>query len=160
MAFDVDYTDLEEMRMVRSRDVNLFFDPVTGYNIDPAKGRPNPAWAQNQWLTSDGRTQTRNIASSFQRRFSHNFQANVTYTKTLSMKDNTTGFGYFANNQFNPDGDWGNVRRHAEPHVQGERHHHAAARLLPRGVLLLRFRRTLRRDELDHSVSASRARTA
>jgi hypothetical protein len=97
------------MRMVRSRDVNLFFDPLTGYNLDPTKfGRPNPAWGQNQWLTSDGRTQTRNIASSFQRRFSRNFQANVTYTKTLSMKDNTTGFGYFANNQFNPDGDWAN----------------------------------------------------
>jgi hypothetical protein len=107
MAFDVDYTDLEEMRMVRSRDVNLFYDPVTGYNLDPAKfGRPNPAWGQNQWLTSDGRTQTRNISSSFQRRFSHDFQANITYTKTLSMKDNTTGFGYFANNQFDPNGDW------------------------------------------------------
>ncbi len=107
MAFDVDYTDLEEMRMVRSRDVNLFYDPVTGYNLDPTKfGRPNPAWAQNQWLTSDGRTQTRNIATSFTRRFSHKFQAGLTYTKTLSMKDNTTGFGYFANNQFDQNGDW------------------------------------------------------
>ena len=29
---------------VRSRDVNLFYDPVTGYNIDPTiYGRPNPA---------------------------------------------------------------------------------------------------------------------
>jgi len=109
MAFDVDYTDLEEMRMVRSRDINLFYDPTTGYNLDPTKfGRPNPAWAQDQWLTSDGRTQTRNIATSFTRRFSHSFQAGLTYTRTLSMKDNTTGFGYFANNQFDPNGDWGN----------------------------------------------------
>jgi len=27
---------------------------------------------------------------------------------TVTMKDNTTGFGYFANNQFDPNGDWGN----------------------------------------------------
>ena len=58
MGFDVDFTDLEEIQ-VRSRDPNLFYDPVTGYNIDPAKsGRPNPAYGQNQWMESDGKTQT------------------------------------------------------------------------------------------------------
>ena len=107
MGFDVDYTDLEEMRMVRSRDVNLFYDPVTGYNLDPNKfGRPNPAYGQIQWLTSDGRTQTRNIASSFTRRFKNNFQGGVTYTRSLRKNDDTTGFGSFADNQFNPGGDW------------------------------------------------------
>src|SRR5258708_36107333 len=35
MAFDVDLTDMEELHQVRSRDVNLFYDPVTGYNKDP-----------------------------------------------------------------------------------------------------------------------------
>jgi len=107
MAFDVDFTDLEELRQVRSRDVNLFYDPATGYNKDPSIfGRPNPAWGLDQWLTSDGKTQTRNIAASFRRRFSHNFQTSATYTRTLSLKDNTTGFGYQANNPFYPDGDW------------------------------------------------------
>jgi hypothetical protein len=107
MAFDVDFTDMEEVHQVRSRDVNLFYDPVTGYSKDPTIfGRPNPAWGQDQWLTSDGKTQTRLISGSFTRRFSHKFQAGATYTRTLSLKDNTTGFGYFADNQFNPDGDW------------------------------------------------------
>jgi hypothetical protein len=107
MAFDLDLTDMEELHQVRSRDVNLFYDPLTGYNKDPTIfGRPNPAWGQDQWLTSDGKTQTRLLSGSFTRRFSHQFQASATYTRTLSMKDNTTGFGYFADNQFNPDGDW------------------------------------------------------
>jgi carboxypeptidase family protein len=107
MEFDVDYTDLEELHQVHSTDVNLFYDPVTGYNLDPTKfGRPNPAWAADEWLTSDGKTQTRLITSSFTRRFSHRFQAGATYTRTLSMKDNTTGFGYYANNQFDPLNDW------------------------------------------------------
>ena len=109
MAFDVDYTDLEVLHQVRSRDVNLFYDPVTGYSKDPTiYGRPNPAWGLDQWLTSDGKTQSRLLAGSFTRRFTHNFQASATYTRTLSMKDNTTGFGYQADNQFNPDADWSN----------------------------------------------------
>jgi hypothetical protein len=87
--------------------MNLFYDPTTGYNLDPTKfGRPNPAWAADEWLTSDGKTQTRLITSSFTRRFSHHFQMGATYTRTLSMKDNTTGFGYYANNQFDPLNDW------------------------------------------------------
>ena len=107
MAFDVDFTSLEERNMVRSRDVNLFYDPVTGYNKDPIiYGRPNPAYGLNQWLTSDGKTESRMIATSFQRRFNSNFQASATYTRTLSMKDDTTGFGYQANNPFDQDADW------------------------------------------------------
>lgn len=107
MGFDVDFTNLAEKRMVRSRDVNLFYDPVTGYILNPVTaGRPNPAWGLNQWLTSDGKTETRNLASSFTRRFTHNFQASATYTLGLSMKDNTTGFGYQADNPFNQDADW------------------------------------------------------
>jgi hypothetical protein len=87
--------------------MNLFYDPATGYNLDPTiYGRPNPAWGQDQWLTSDGKTQTRNLAGSFTRRFSHNFQVSVVDTLGLSLKDNTTGFGYFADNQFNPHADW------------------------------------------------------
>lgn len=107
MSFDVDFTDLEELHQVRSTDVNLFYNPATGYNLDPTiYGRPNPAWAADEWLTSDGKTMTRLITSSFTRRFSHKFQASATYTRTLAMNDDTTGFGYYANNQFNPLADW------------------------------------------------------
>ena len=106
-SFDIDLTDLEEQHQVRSTDVNLFYDPTTGYNLDPTiYGRPNPAYAEDEWLTSDGKTQTRNLAMSFTRRFNHNFQANLVNTVGLSMKDDTTGFGYLANNQFDPLSDW------------------------------------------------------
>ena len=107
MGFDVDFTSLDERSMVRSRDVNLFYDPVTGYNKDPiVHGRPNPAWGLDQWLTSDGKTESRLLSSSFTRRFNNFFQASSTYTLALSMKDDTTGFGYQANNPFDQDADW------------------------------------------------------
>jgi hypothetical protein len=107
MGFDVDLTALEERNQARSRDPNLFYDPVTGYNLDPNKfGRPNPSYAQIQWIESTGKTETVLISSSFTRRFKNNFQGGVTYTRTLRKNDDTTGFGSFADNQFNVGGDW------------------------------------------------------
>ena len=46
------------------------------------------------------------LSSSFTRRFKNNFQGGVTYTRTLRKNDDTTGFGSFADNQFDPDADW------------------------------------------------------
>ena len=107
MGFDVDLTYLDERNQVRGRDPNLFYDPVTGYNLDPNRyGRPNPIYGEIQWMESTGATETLLLASSFTRRFRDNFQAGVTYTRTLRRNDNTTGFGIQANNQFDLDGDW------------------------------------------------------
>jgi hypothetical protein len=107
MGFDADLTYLSERDQVRGRDVNLFYDPVTGYNLDPAKfGRPNPAYGEIQWMESTGRTETVLLSTSFTRRFKDNFQGGVTYTRTLERNDNTTGFGIQANNQFDLNGDW------------------------------------------------------
>ena len=87
MGFDVDLTDLEERNQVRSRDPNLFYDPVTGYNLDPTMfGRPNPTYGQVQWMESNGKTETVLLSSSFTRRFKNNFQGGVTYTRTLSKQ--------------------------------------------------------------------------
>lgn len=107
MGFDTDLTYLRERDQVRGRDPNLFYDPVTGYNLDPAKfGRPNAKFGQIQWMESTGKTETMLLSSSFTRRFRNNFQGGLTYTRTLKMNDNTTGFGIQADNQFNLDGDW------------------------------------------------------
>ena len=107
MGFDVDLTYLDERNQVRGRDPNLFYDPVTGYNLDPNRyGRPNPIYGEIQWMESKGATESLLLASSFTRRFRDNFQAGVTYTRTLRRNDNTTGFGIQANNQFDLDGDW------------------------------------------------------
>jgi hypothetical protein len=102
MGFDADLTYTTERNLVRGRDPNLFYDPVTGYNLDPARfGRPNPTYGQVQWMESKGKAENLMVSSSFTRRFRDNFQAALTYTRTLVQKDNTTGFGIQANNQFN-----------------------------------------------------------
>jgi hypothetical protein len=107
MGFDVDLTSLQEKRQTRNIDVNLFYDPVTGYNKDPIiYGRPNPTAGTVQVLDSGGQTENVLVSSSFTRRFKNNFQASVTYTRTLAKKDDTTNFGYLADNQFNPNADW------------------------------------------------------
>ncbi len=67
-------------------------------------GRPNPAYGQIQWMESTGKTEAVLLSRSFTRRFANNFQGGVTYTRTLSRKNNTTGFGIQANNQFDLDG--------------------------------------------------------
>ena len=101
MGFDADVTYNRERNLVRGRDPNLFYDPNTGYNLDPARaGRPNPAYGQVQWMESQGRAETLMLATSFTRRFRNGFQAGLTYTRTFIQKDNTTGFGIQANNQF------------------------------------------------------------
>jgi hypothetical protein len=107
MGVDADVTALKEERQTRSRDVNLFYDPATGYNKDPTiYGRPNPTAGTVQLLNSGGETETVLVSSSFTRRFRNNFQSTVTYTRTLAKKDDTTSFSYMADNQFNPDGDY------------------------------------------------------
>ena len=107
MGVDADLTYLDERDQVRGRDPNLFYNPVTGYNLDPARfGRPNPAYGQVQWMESTGRTEALLLSSSLQRRFRNNFQGGLTYTRTLRRNDDTTGFGIGADNQFDLAGDW------------------------------------------------------
>ena len=65
MGVDADLTYLDERDQVRGRDPNLFYNPVTGYNLDPARfGRPNPAYGQMQWMESTGRTEAMLLSSS------------------------------------------------------------------------------------------------
>ena len=80
--------------------------PVTGYSKEPIFGRPNPAWGLDQWLTSDGETESRLVWSSFTRRFNNHFQASVTYTRAISIEGEPTGFGYQADNPLDEEKDW------------------------------------------------------
>lgn len=112
MSIDSDLVGYRWFHDQRDYDVNLFYDPATGYEKDPRKfGRPNPAFGP-VWLTvSTGRRNYEALASSFKRRMSHNLQAGVTYTNMFHMKDdNLSGSGALsgpASNQFNYlDGEW------------------------------------------------------
>jgi hypothetical protein len=107
MAVDADLTHWKAYNQGRQRDPNLFFDPATGYNRNPATaGRPDPKFGQIQWLESNGRADYMALATSFTRRYRNNFQANVAYTLMFYMNDNTTGFQFQGNNPFRPDDEW------------------------------------------------------
>ena len=107
MAVDADVTYWKAYNQGRQRDPNLFFDPANGYNRSPASaGRPDPKFGQIQWLESNGKADFAALATSFTRRYRNNFQANVAYTLTFSMRDNTTGFQYQGNNPFQPEAEW------------------------------------------------------
>ena len=102
-AFEADLTHYNEYRDGRSHDPNLFYDPVTGYNLSPSVTRPNPAYTQVIYYTSDGRRDQTQLSTSLTRRFKNRVQAGATYTLMFAMHDDG-GLGISspgANNQFN-----------------------------------------------------------
>jgi Carboxypeptidase regulatory-like domain len=110
-GFDVDLTHWTEYRDTRTIDANLAYNAATGYNLanGSAPVRPNPSYAGVFQFVSDGKRDQTAIASSISRRLRNRFQAGLTYTLMLEMKDNgTVGYGNApANNPFNYlDGEW------------------------------------------------------
>jgi hypothetical protein len=110
-GFDVDLTHWTEYRDTRTIDANLVYNPATGYNLanGAAPIRPNPAYAGVFQFVSDGKRDQTAIASSLTRRLKNRFQAGLTWTVMLEMKDNgTVGYGTApANNPFDYlDGEW------------------------------------------------------
>jgi Carboxypeptidase regulatory-like domain len=102
-AVEADLVHYNEYRDTRSIDPNLFYDPSTGYNKNPAAGRPNPQWGQILYLVSTGRQDYTAIASGLTRRMKHHLQGGVTYTLMLAQHDDGTPglVSPSANNQFN-----------------------------------------------------------
>jgi hypothetical protein len=106
MGVEADFTYWKGRHFGNQRDPNLFFNPVTGYNVNPAQGRPDPKFTRIQWLESDGRADYGAISTALNRRFRNNWQASVNYTLMLFMHDDTTGFQYEGNNPFDPQAEW------------------------------------------------------
>jgi len=103
MGIEADLTHYNEYRDGRSHDPNLFYDPATGYNVNPSASRPNPAYTQVIYYTSNGRRDQTQLSTSLTRRFRNNFQSGTTYTLMFAMHDDG-GLGISspgANNQFN-----------------------------------------------------------
>jgi hypothetical protein len=114
-GFEADLTHFNEYRDTRTIDPNLFYDPATGYNKNPAAvagvpNRPNPAYTQIAYFVSTGHRDQTQISTALNRRFKNNFQSGVTYTYMISMHDDGN-IGYTApgqNNQFDYlDGEYG-----------------------------------------------------
>ncbi|MGE0814435.1 MAG: carboxypeptidase regulatory-like domain-containing protein [Vicinamibacterales bacterium] len=106
IGLEADLTHWKGYNFARQRDPNLYFDPATGYNLNPALGRPDPKFTRIQWLESTGKADYAAISSGLTKRYADNWQAGLTYTYMLFMHDNTTNFQYQGDNTFNPDADW------------------------------------------------------
>jgi len=106
-GFEADLTHFNQYNDTRTVDPNLFYNPATGYNVNPAAvagvpNRPNPAYTQIAYFVSTGRRDQTQISTALNRRFKNNFQSGVTYTYMISMHDDGN-IGYTApgqNNQF------------------------------------------------------------
>ena len=92
LGFEADLTHWKGYNFARQRDPNLFFNPATGYNRNPAQGRPDPKYGQIQWLESNGKADYAAISTGLNRRYRNNWQASMTYTYMLFMNDNATRF--------------------------------------------------------------------
>lgn len=106
LGFEADLTHWKGYNFGNQRDPNLFFNPVTGYNVNPSQGRPDPKFGKIQWLASDGRADYAAISTALSRRFRNNWQASINYTLTLFQNDDTTGFQFEGNNPFDPRAEW------------------------------------------------------
>jgi hypothetical protein len=75
------------LRELQTISPNLFYDPATGYNVNPAKGVPNPEWGQISNRVSTGYGQYAALQSSVTRRVSSRFEGGASYTLMLDYKD-------------------------------------------------------------------------
>ena len=109
MAVEADLTHWQWNNDTRDHDVNLFYDPSTGYNVNPNRGRPNPNYTQVNWFESTGTRDNMALSTGLTRRFKDNFQGGATYTLMLYAHDNGT-IGWTAGASNNPfdilDGEW------------------------------------------------------
>src|SRR5258708_147715 len=91
IGFDSDLTYYRGMNLGINRDINLFYDPNTGYNVPPQLGRPRPDFGPITWYESTAKADYFALASSFTRRYRKNWQAGLTYTLLFFRHDMGTG---------------------------------------------------------------------
>jgi hypothetical protein len=106
LGIEADLAHWKGYNFGNQRDPNLFYNPATGYNLNPAQGRPDPKFGKIQWLASDGRADYAALSTAVNRRFKNNWQANLSYTFVLFQHDDTTGFQFEGNNPFDPEAEW------------------------------------------------------
>ncbi|HEV2983534.1 MAG TPA: carboxypeptidase-like regulatory domain-containing protein [Vicinamibacterales bacterium] len=107
-GIEADLTHFSEYHDTRTIDPNLFFNPATGYNQNPAAvngvaNRPNTAYTQIAYFVSTGHRDQTQLSMALNRRYKKNFQMGATYTLMFSMHDEGP-LGYTSpsqNNVFN-----------------------------------------------------------
>jgi hypothetical protein len=76
---------------------NLYYDPTTGYNLNPSKGVPNTAWGQISNKVSSGYGEYSALQTAFTRRVGNRVEGGASYTLMFDYKDTLAT----ANNPFN-----------------------------------------------------------
>src|SRR5207247_3094672 len=106
-GFEADLTHFNEYHDTRTIDPNLFYDPPTGDNLNPAAiagvpTRPNTGYTQVAYFVSTGHRDQTLLSMGLNRRFKNKFQAGATYAYMFSLHDDGN-IGYTSpgqNNQF------------------------------------------------------------
>jgi carboxypeptidase family protein len=113
-GFDADLVEYAGYREDSQRDPNLFYNPATGLPLNPnIYGRPNPAYGSIHLNQSNGRSDYMGLATSFTRRYHHNYQLGVTYTLMFYKHDTgigSAGFGAMQVNNFDIMTDWATAK--------------------------------------------------
>ena len=107
MSIESDLTHWIWYNQTVARDPNLFFDPVTGYNVDPRFGRPNPAYGQISWYESIGKQDYLALSTGFTRRLHNSLQGGATYTLMFYQHDDGASWNQMGNNSFDRQAEWG-----------------------------------------------------
>jgi hypothetical protein len=110
IGFDADLVWYKGWNEDSQRDPNLFYDPATGLPRNPnVYGRPNPNFGSINLKESNGKSDYLALATSFTRRYRHNFQLGATYTLMIYKNDTgvgNAGYGATQLNPFNIMNDW------------------------------------------------------
>jgi len=90
-------------------DANLFYNPLTAYNVSPVNGRPNPKFTNIlTFYTPDAAGSLFDaLQIGIQHPLSKSISASAAYTYSR-LKDSTTGPFYYPNNPFNFADEWAN----------------------------------------------------
>ena len=86
-SISADMVYRKTLRELQTISPNLYYDPVTGYNVNPSKGVPNADWGQISNRVSSGYGEYAALQTSFTRRVSNHVEGGASYTLMFDYKD-------------------------------------------------------------------------
>ena len=158
LGVEADFTHWKGYHFARQRDPNLFFNPATGYNRNPAQGRPDPKYGQIQWLESNGRADYAAISTALTRRYANNWQASMSLHLHAVHERQHQRLPVPGQQPVRSGCGVGALDRLPAPHAALQRHLAAAVRHLGVGRVSVRLRQLLRRRPSRSIRSATPAR--
>jgi hypothetical protein len=106
-TLSADFVHFRVYRDWERTDANLYYNPATGYAVNPSLGRPNPSFVGILNFTTPAAAGSiyDGLQVQVQHRFAQNFSVSAAYTLSR-LKDSTTGAFYYPNNQYDLNAEW------------------------------------------------------